>query len=410
MVSVFKKYSLCKCFALSFLGFAVSGGLFARPDFKYELENRIVQYIEWPAQEDTLYYELIIERDDDGAWTPALTQSTEETTLKTMLAAGKYRYRVDVWDLLGRRRPPAPWANLVILKALRPTLTTIQPDTIYLDEGGPWQLTVTGENIAENSVAFLSRPNGLRVEPDQWTVQRDGESAVLEFSSDGLEEGVYSVTVQNPGGMDASMPNFNVLFSNFSNSDGEAGDYAGDYTKIFFFAIGYNMLATVKGEFAQGEFGNYLHSKYYPIGAHLRFAWLPFQGNFGALGFEVRPSWNWMESESYDESNGHYRVHMHLGSFDFGVLYRSPVVFNRFVLIARGGGGMALGYRLEVLVEGKSSMQPFWGAVPFVQGALAFQFLLNRVFFIEVGAEFVMLFSESDSVYIRPTVSIGWNF
>jgi hypothetical protein len=399
MLSFFEFFKPLKAPALFLLFFAVSGLLFASPDLKYELENRVVQYIDWPAQEDALRYELVIERDDGGVWTPVLSQTTEETTLKTSLNAGKYRYRVDVWDLLGRRRPSAPWANLVILKAMRPVLEKIQPDSVNLLEGGPWRITVTGENIAEDSEAFLSRPNGTQIRPDKWTVQNDGKSGRLEFSS--LDEGVFSIIVQNPGSMEASMPNFYVHSGNEGRQERE---------RKFMFSLGYNMLWTLTGGLVHGEYGNYLHSEYYPVGALGRLSFLPFRGKPGALGFELSPSWNWMESENYDPINNNYSVAMHLLGLSLGVAYQTPFFFRHLAFIARAGGGIAMGYQLEVRLEERVTMQPFWGFVSFVEGGLAFQFLINQVFFLEAGANYVMIFSASNSTYIRPAVSIGWNF
>jgi hypothetical protein len=402
MLSVFGFSSPSKIFIPLLLFFTVRGVLFANPDFIYETENRIVQYIEWSAQEDTLLYELIIERDDGGAvWTPVLTQTTEETKLKIALNAGKYRYRVDVWDLLGRRRPPAPWANLVILKAVRPILEKIEPDFIELGEGGPWRIKVSGENIAENSEIVLSRPNGTRVKPDQWTVDDDGQSAVFKLLPGTLDAGIYSITVQNPGGMRTSMPNFNVLRE---GKDGWERDLK------FMFSLGYNMLYTLGGELIRGENGNYLNSAYHPIGLLGRLSFLPFRWKGGALGFELSPTWNRMEGENHDDMNGNYLVNMHLLGLSFGLVYQTPVFFHRFDFIARAAGGLAIGYQLEVRIEERATMQQFWGLVPLVEGGLAFQFLFNRVFFLEAGANYVMLFSSNAASYIRPMASIGWNF
>jgi hypothetical protein len=406
MLSFFRTPVFSKAAAVFLLFLAAADALFANPDLKYELENRIVQYLNWPAQEDTLLYELVIEREDDGAiWTPVLRQTTEETTLKTALPAGKYRYRVDVWDLLGRRRPPASWANLIILKASQPALEKIQPDSINLEEDGPWRITVTGENMAENSEAVLSRPDGTQIEPDRWTVQSGGQSGALEFSARTLQEGVYSVTVRNPGGMEASMPNFHVRYGS------QGGGGQGKWTdRNFMFSLGYNSLYTVSGELVRGYFGNYLHSEYYPIGVFARLSYLPVRGKFGVLGFELSPSWHWMESENHESMNGNYRVRMHLIAFGFAAAYRTPVFFRHLDFVVRAGGGIALGYQLEVNLEGRVSTQTFWGQVPFVEGGAAFQFLFNRVFFFEAGANYFMVFSESNAAFIRPVASIGWNF
>jgi hypothetical protein len=201
--------------------------------------------------------------------------------------------------------------------------------------------------------------------------------------------------------MKASIPNFNVRHEN--------EDQWGRELK-FMFSLGYNMLWTLGGELIHGSYGDYLNSAYHPVGVLARMSFLPFRGRGGAFGFELAPTWNGMEGENQDAVNGSYRVDMNLLALSFGLVYQTPVFFRHLDFIARAGGGLAVGYQLEVRIEDRATMQDFWGLVPFVEGGVAFQILFNRVFFLEAGANYVMFFSSNAASYIRPMASIGWNF
>jgi hypothetical protein len=381
------------------LAFAPLGLLHANPDFNYEEERRIVQFIGWEAQSDVLRYELIIERRNGERYTEVLRQSTDATTVKTSLDAGVYRYKVDVWDLLGRVRPSI-WSELVVLKALKPEIEKINPALFDLETGGPYLIKIHGKNILDDSKISLRSPDGSEIAPQNVNLLSDG--AEIEFSAFSLKRGVFTVMVRNPGGLETGAPNFSIT---------NGGSSLPLSSRKYMYSQGYIFLDPISGEFVKGEFGNYFNSAVYPYGADFRFAFFLIKRKLGGFALELSPSWNYFESDHSDKINGYYNVSANLFGLGGSLLYQTPVFKKRFTFTLRAGGGISLLYRLRLQVENKVSIQTLSGYIPHVYGGLYFEYFINNTFFVETGIDYFTMFStDGTPAYIRPSLNIGWTF
>ncbi|MDR0539760.1 MAG: hypothetical protein LBG74_04560 [Spirochaetaceae bacterium] len=377
--------------------------IYAAPDIQYKTEKRIVQYMRWEPLPDALSYELRIEKLTGGRWQPAFSELTETNEIKTALEPGEYRYRVDVIDLLGRRRQPAGWARLTVLPALQPELTSFEPVSHNIRNKKPLKVGFTGKRIELNAQIFLVSADGIMIPAETTTIGQDKNNGEAVFTPNTLKIGYYSLVVRNPGGLEAALPTLAIIA-------GQTGSAKMPEATRFIFEEGYMFMLPLTGSLA-----GFFNEPFYPAGITLRFAYLPLRGAYGRFGVEVEPAWNYMESKGVYHSSD-YVVYAHMFSASIHLLYRKDFLNGHLGLTARAGGGMSLLYDLRVQQRDDRrqwivTFDLFSGLVPIFTASLGLSYIFNNNFFLEAGAEFRMLF---DGVhypsYAAPLLSFGFLF
>jgi hypothetical protein len=380
--------------------------IFANPDIKYETEKRIVQYIIWEEQKDVLNYELIIEKLTQGRWQSVLRETSEAAEVKTALEPGQYRYRVDVVDLLGRRRPSAEWSRLTVLRALQPEITSFSPVSHNIDDSLGLTVHFKGAALEENAAVSLVLADGKIIVPDKIEIARNKESGTAYFKPTTLIEGYWSLRIENPGGLETSMSTLAVVKQTTGKGFGKPLD-----KRMFAFSEGYACFFPVAGKFT-----SFFDSSVYPAGAMIRFTFFPLRLRMGSLGIELEPSWNYMESEGiYYGAN--YMVEGHLFSGGLNFVYHKKIINNRFAINIRAGGGMAVLYNLRVQQQDDRqqwivSIDKLSGFVPYAAGSAGFSFIFNGIFFVELGGQYRILFSNDIPLpmFAAPSLSVGLFF
>ncbi|MDR2602545.1 MAG: hypothetical protein LBC53_08880 [Spirochaetaceae bacterium] len=371
--------------------------------------------MEWKEQMDVLNYELRIERLVQGRWRQEFLELTDKPAMKISLEPGEYRYRIDVIDLLGRRRPPADWARLTVLRALQPEVTSFSPTFFDVNETQDYTLVFNGKSIEQNASVFLISPDGKTIYPDEVSVAPGKNSGKAVFKNDSVVSGYWTLKVVNPGGLEAELST--LAIGSPSTAGTEAGVKTSDMK--FMFSEGYSFLKPFMGNFV-----GFFDEDFYPAGASIRFAYFPFKkkNKLGevyerkGLAFEIEPIWAWMESSGvYDNAN--YRVSAHLFAVALNVLYHKKI-FNKFMAFnIRAGGGMTFMYDLRVQQEDEKnqwiiSREDISGLVPYANFNASLNFIINSVYFIEIGADWRVLLSTDTPppTYIALLFSFGGFF
>jgi len=83
-------------------------------------EVKYVQRFVWKGGEHTLYYEVVFEREINGAYIPYLKETTKAKFIEVSLPPGPYRFRVIPYDLLGRPTEGSPWSNIHVFAVTKP--------------------------------------------------------------------------------------------------------------------------------------------------------------------------------------------------------------------------------------------------------------------------------------------------
>jgi hypothetical protein len=190
--------------AVLLLAFASAISLSAEESYSYELGAdgvpAFTQTIRWDAIEYAQKYRLEIV-DANGT---SVADDTAGTTDRTVhLAPGEYRYRISVYNLLGKTEYAGPWVIMRVLKAELPSIRSIEPKSLTLPLEGQ-RLTIAGESLLSSSrVTVIDATTGLNACEASVHESGEGKKIVVELPSDALTEGEYRVAVENPGGLRA---------------------------------------------------------------------------------------------------------------------------------------------------------------------------------------------------------------
>ena len=111
------------------LALAVSS-LFALGQAAFADESSFSQKIEWKSNANAFEYKVEIQNVATGKSTFVTTDKTET---ELSLLPGKYRYRVQAYDFLGREAGLSAWTGFEVLKASKPKVKLIDQN-IQLDK------------------------------------------------------------------------------------------------------------------------------------------------------------------------------------------------------------------------------------------------------------------------------------
>jgi len=192
----FMVFFLLLCF---FVLFSLHG-----QDAGYFMETRFVQRLTWSGDDYAMRYEVIIEKETDTGYTIAAQEYTSAFFIELSLSPGKYRYRVIPYDFLGSPGSGTQWIEFDVLPALVPELYGSVPEFDYSFIPGRFILTITGKNLENNAVFYLSA-GGMEFHPIETNVYHDGSGAVLVFDRPHLIPENYIIFARNPSSLEANI-------------------------------------------------------------------------------------------------------------------------------------------------------------------------------------------------------------
>ena len=351
-------------------------------------EPRFIQRIIWEKSEFVLRYEVIVqELKPNGSISEVERVVVEEAYVELSLFAGKYRYCLDVYDLLDEYVFTTEWREFDIIRALQPELYSFSPQSFFLDEDDTWEIALRGLNLIPESEIYLV-DNDVKVIP----LRRigEGESVRLVFSEISLIPGKYSVYARNPGGLDAYLGTFSISFRKPFD---------------FNFSLGYAPLVPLYGylfkDFTQEA--PFVDS-FYPLGAVARISFIPFKRVWGYLGAELSGSFAYLEHEREFYTSIGFLLNTHIS-----LIYQRYFFKKAFSLNASAGLGTVslLNFHYEYPIgpptEDKSNIFP-----SFLIGVSGTVFVFKPMF-IGIGADYIHVFSEDSPMpgFITPYVTIG---
>lgn len=119
-------------------------------------EPKFSQRIEWRANANALEYKVEIQ----NVATDAVSSfTTEKTFAELSLAPGNYRYRVTVYDFLGRKATTSAWTAFSVIQAARPEIRSIEKNVTAPDADERLEIAVDIANVSADSVVELVGEN-----------------------------------------------------------------------------------------------------------------------------------------------------------------------------------------------------------------------------------------------------------
>jgi hypothetical protein len=374
------------------------------PSYRVEFTKegpRFFQRIPWEKVEHAYRYEVIIERESEGAFVPAQRENyfppagtTAETQpfVEVSLAPGNYRYRVRVYDLLDRFADESDWGNFSVLRALQPEISALEPDAFYFYDGADPRLVLTGHNLyPESEIVLIPRrdfngawpeENPAPVFPRRTEAGPGGESLTLFFDPAALSKNRYDIYVKNPGGLWTRKGAFRV---------------ASVKTDILVSA-GYSPFFPLYG-FEKGA----LNAPVYPLGLGAGLAVIPRKPK-GAFGFELAAHWNYLES-GFDD----YTVDTHIAGLHAGLLYQKYFT-PALALNLRLGAGVSslLNFAFEYNGNRSSGFNTWYISAG---GGVSLKWFVYRGFFLDAGVNLRHFFAgDMPSGALLPSLQAGLRF
>ena len=169
-----------------------------------DAENQfIIQEFKWEASEYVYMYRFVIERQDvNGSYVLYDEQDVEENFADCRLVAGEYRYKIGLYNFLGSIELWTDWVPVTVRKAIKPEITDVSPDYVYVDTGDDIVLTVKGEQLSESPKFRLTNMETGLVIPAV-VIDKDLAKSLFKIQISGFDytEGKYTVTARNDGGL-----------------------------------------------------------------------------------------------------------------------------------------------------------------------------------------------------------------
>ena len=176
---------------------------------EYSFENApdgtptFTQVLRWSADPNVRSYEVALET---AAGEPVLDTRLEEPILRLHLGPGAYRFRIVLYNLLGKPEMELPWRTFTVLMAKQPQVTGVSPKELNLEDVN-LKVTMSGHDLERGAKVSLTKAD-QPTESIAGTIREcNGTSSLrVEFPAWRLAPGRYSVVITNPGGLWIELP------------------------------------------------------------------------------------------------------------------------------------------------------------------------------------------------------------
>jgi hypothetical protein len=305
-----------------------------------------VQRLSWSNAEFTAACVVMFEQQVEGEGSAGTGESgvyreilrelrRGDSFIEVSLPPGKYRFRVDPYDILGRPGEVSGWEYFEI-SARPPEPERPEPES---EKSAPVQeesVPVQEESAPEQEESVPARPE-------------------RKFFRDSFAEILYA-------------PALPLLFSFFNKT----------YDVAF-----------------------------QPAGAAVKFGMLFSPEPRHALGFDLVPSWNYLYANKPD-----YAILAHLLTLHLNFVYHYSFSGLPLTLQVEAGGGFSLLYDFHFEQPGQRLDKAINTWIPSASAGLSLHWVFRRPFYLTLGAEYLHIFSVDNLFlnFIHPFAGIGMTF
>ena len=387
----------------------------------------IIQEFKWEASEYVYMYRFVVERKtDDGVYEEYDVQDVEENFADCMLVAGEYRYKIGLYNFLGIIELWTDWVPITVKKAIKPFITDVSPDSLYVDTGEDAVFSVKGKDLSESAtfkliklesdLEFPAEVIDKNVDKNQFTVQVSGLN---------LEDGKYSLTVRNEGGLLYHYTPISLVHSpvdfylSFRRSWAIplGRDVIHDYwywDNTFSNSSLLSLLEDNDLDFWRdwgtvGDVLNYIEDFYDYSSIAAKFTVIPFKSRSNLFGFSLdATTLQCVNQENHSNSGKNYEINSNISMFSFDFVYQHSFG-NHFNVDVHAGAGVSL-LNIDISYGGHSHEEIESLGLCF-NGGVVMQLFPWRHFYLELGADYIFnLFKGINVQYVAPELSIGWRF
>ncbi len=361
-----------------------------------ENNTTIVQEFTWDASDDVFMYKFVIEKQDElGFFELYDEQDTEDNFADCVLDAGEYRYKIGLYNFLGIIELETDWTPVSVRKAVKPEITDVSPDFLYIETGSEIVLTVEGKELSEDATFKLTNMESGLVLPAV-VIDKDLVKNKFSIRIDSLlvEPGKYEVSARNDGGLSYSYSPITLSFSD-----------AFDICISVGIGLSCSTHEDVMKDYLKWPFG--FRTLYNHPSSHIGITFIPYKGEKGFMGGSVLFSTFTLH---YEDNDYYYNYYIDLNGLVWTLCfnYERPLG-SHFIFDAHIGGGVTLMNLCIIYRVGVGESNKVLG-LAFRAGA-AIQFYFRRHFYFELNVDYVLnLFKGINIQYLDPCLSMGWRF
>lgn len=413
-----------------------------------------IQKLTWDEVAYGLSYDVVIEKQDEsGLWESFDTISTDVNILEVSLFAGKYRYKVLVYNVLDMIEIELEWFEFDVFRATQPQLESFSPKLIPPEEIHTGLFTIVGDNLSRDTIFSLEIP-GDHKRTLMGIVKKDDKNGEVEvqFDINAINTNSYTLIAKNPGGLTAKAevqfdidafgtgdyalaarddndiaakkhsdltddnPFMVKLFKPYTvaqdHSDIAAkkhSDLTGDdpFMVNLFKPYDFNITAGYVATWIppDGNISRHFDKSFFPLGFNVRFTYIPVKKRFGYFGVELAAYWIQMTKELSDHT-----ISTNIFPLNLNFVYQLPLIKGRLVLDTHIGLGVTFFHNLEFKIGNFTS--PRLDTIGLSANAgIALQIYIIKGLYVEVGADYILAFPKNTMFHmVLPSASVGWQF
>jgi hypothetical protein len=340
------------------------------------------QVLRWTGDPNVLYYEFTLQ---SAAGETLSALKLEEPLVKLNLRPGEYRYKIVVYNLLGKIDAELPWRSFTVLEAELPRITEVVPDAWFLEDLVS-EVTLSGENLAPGATIELRPVTGSGLPIIGKETAREGKTKVsVTFPAYGLVAGKYTLTVTNPGGL------------SFTVSDAVSIRYERSMDMLL--SVGYAPWISLYDSWYTDAWSG----PFFPVGFISRLSAYFIKRPYGHFGAELSFAGRSMEGGSADA-----RVSTLIGVIGVNGIFRHP--FSKKIAVAlRTGGGIEMSH--HTFDYSGTSGAKLASLDPYVTLGLSCQYFPLKRFLLEAGIDWEHVFAVGFmGGGLMPSISVGYLF
>lgn len=163
-------------------------------------EPKFSQRIEWHSNANALEYKVEIQNTATNA---VSSFTTEKTFAELSLAPGNYRYRVTVYDFLGRKATTSAWTAFSVIQAARPEIRSIEKNVTAPDADERLEIAVDLANVSADTVVELVSENVPGELEISGSGGKDEKERVSKVYFQDVPPGKWRLRVTNASGFSA---------------------------------------------------------------------------------------------------------------------------------------------------------------------------------------------------------------
>ncbi len=343
---------------------------------------RFTQTLRWPGDPNVLYYEFTLE---NAAGEVLAATKLEEPLVALNLGPGEYRYKLALYNLLGKRDLELPWRKLTVLKAEAPRVAAVVPAS-WFQEDQVGEVTLSGENLLPGATVALRRSAAAAAAMPAIIGKestREGTVKVgVALPSAAIAPGVYELTITNPGGLSFTVPAAITV-------------HRDKPVKVSFSVGSAPWIALYDSWYTEAWSGTF-----FPLGFVGRLSAYFLKRNYGVLGAEVS-----FTGRSMQGGSGDAVIDSTMGLIGANGLFKHA--FSKSIAAGlRTGGGIAMSR--HAFDYGGSNGAELYSLDPYASLGLSFLYFPSKRVFVETGIDWMHLFTSGFTEGgLQPAIAAG---